>query len=283
MAMSCFVAFALLSSVQAAQLQAGSKSESTALNSDYAKAKWGCFFMTEHGMNHNCNHEYDEQQLFPKWIPANASVLELGSRYGVASCAISKQLQNSGKHVAVEPDHKAIAPNNFNSHAKSCNYHLKNGAVTKEPLDTVENWTPLGETTLAKGEKARFMAVRRETPALSVDGLQKEFGLKFDTLVADCEGCVINFFQENPTFVKQLNQIVMEVDYKKKEEHYDEAFALFKKEGLLEVDSANNGEHKVFVRGGDPNKKPATPKAITEKAKKIKTEIKKSLLQTKKV
>merc|ERR1719236_98191 len=70
------------------------------------QASLGCFFMTELGPKYDCNHEYDEQKLAQKYLPQNASVLELGSRYGVMSCAISQIQKGSGKLVSVEPDPK---------------------------------------------------------------------------------------------------------------------------------------------------------------------------------
>merc|ERR1719420_2161237 len=97
-------------------------------------ASLGCFFMTELGVKYDCNHEYDEQKLAKKYLPANSSVLELGSRYGVMSCAISQILKGSGKLVAVEPDNKVQGANKMNKMAKNCNYKLVHGAVSNTPI-----------------------------------------------------------------------------------------------------------------------------------------------------
>merc|ERR1719440_1304693 len=209
----------------------------------------GCFFMTELGPKHDCNHEYDEQKLAQKYLPQNASVLELGSRYGVMSCAISHIQKGSGKLVAVEPDSKVQNANKMNKMAKNCNYKFVHGAVSNTPIYSSENWVPLGETTVKEGEGSRFLALKTKTPQLYVDKLQKDFGMKFDTIVADCEGCFIDFIEENPKLADQLNTVILEVDYKNKEQKYDKAFEILKNAGLSEAGlSKDIWEHKVFVR-----------------------------------
>ena len=46
--------------------------------------------------------------------------------------------------------------------------------------------------------------------------IQKKYNLQFDTLVADCEGCLCDFVQENRSFVTtQLRNIMFESDLPK--------------------------------------------------------------------
>merc|ERR1719160_1461066 len=51
-----------------------------------------------------CYLEAPEHTLTRKWIPADAIVMEFGSRFGTTTCEIAKKLQNSGRLVTVEPD-----------------------------------------------------------------------------------------------------------------------------------------------------------------------------------
>ena len=46
-----------------------------------------------------CAQEVAEHTLVKRWIPRDATVLEMGARYGTTSCAISQALRNSGKQV----------------------------------------------------------------------------------------------------------------------------------------------------------------------------------------
>merc|ERR1719262_1585523 len=177
--------------------------------------------MTEVGPKYDCSHENEEKILVDKYLPANSSVLELGARYGIASCAISKKQGGSGKLVSVDPDPKVAAANAMNKIGKKCNYKFETGAISVQPLELHENFIPLGETTSEKGGAGRPYALRIPTKQLSVKGLEEKHGLKFDTIVADCESCFIKFVEENPQILPNLNMAIFEVDYKNKEQSYD--------------------------------------------------------------
>ena len=49
-------------------------------------------------------HERNEQELALRFIPRDATVLELGARYGTVSCVINSILNDPTRHVAVDPD-----------------------------------------------------------------------------------------------------------------------------------------------------------------------------------
>jgi hypothetical protein len=48
--------------------------------------------------------ELPEQYLSSTYVEDDATVLELGARYGTVSCAINKKLKDKYKQVSVEPD-----------------------------------------------------------------------------------------------------------------------------------------------------------------------------------
>merc|ERR550514_1223819 len=45
-----------------------------------------------------------EHSMVLRYVKPNASVLEIGTRYGTSTCVLSRILQNSGKQVGVEAD-----------------------------------------------------------------------------------------------------------------------------------------------------------------------------------
>ena len=49
-----------------------------------------------------------------------------------------------------------------------------------------------------------------------MEQVQKEYNLKFNVLVADCEGFLGEFFFQNPSFYDQLRMIIFEADYPEK-------------------------------------------------------------------
>ena len=52
--------------------------------------------------------EKPEQYLAEIYIPKDATVLEMGARYGTVSCVINKRLKDPTKQVSVEPDERVL-------------------------------------------------------------------------------------------------------------------------------------------------------------------------------
>ena len=50
-------------------------------------------------------------------------------------------------------------------------------------------------------------------PTFTMEDINKKYKLKFNVLVADCEGFLEMFFDENPTFYDNLRLIIFEADY----------------------------------------------------------------------
>jgi len=53
-------------------------------------------------------------------------------------------------------------------------------------------------------------------PSYSLETIKKIFNLNFNVLVADCEGFLEVFFDENPDFYDNLRLIIFEADYGEK-------------------------------------------------------------------
>lgn len=72
--------------------------------------------------------------LAKQYIPADAKVLELGGRYGMVTCAIAAQLQNSGNLVTVEPDAMVWNALEQNLATHHCRAGIVHGAITGKPI-----------------------------------------------------------------------------------------------------------------------------------------------------
>ena len=48
---------------------------------------------------------------------------------------------------------------------------------------------------------------------LSLEQVKEEYNLKFNVLVADCEGYLEEIFEQNPEFYDELRMIIFEADY----------------------------------------------------------------------
>ncbi|MEM0354274.1 MAG: hypothetical protein QXW79_01695 [Thermoplasmata archaeon] len=161
-------------------------------------------------------YERDEQMEAYHFVPPDGVVLELGARYGVVSCLINRILNNPKNHLVVEPDKNvipALLRNRYNSNRE---FHIFNGTVSRKPLRFIPNG--ISSYTIIE-DKGNILT-------LTIEQIEKIYGLKFDVLVSDCEGFIIHFAREND--LGQFKMIVLEKDYPM---IYDEEFEnqLFKK------------------------------------------------------
>lgn len=151
-------------------------------------------------------NEYEEQTLVHKYIKPTDVVLELGSRYGTVSCIINKKINNPNNQVSVEPDtrvHECLEKNMINNNYK---FNIIKGFISKIPLELTNlNYCNGYATTSIPSNNSSISTY-------TLEEIESMYNLKFNTLVADCEG----FLEENPQLYQQLNLIIFEKDYDKK-------------------------------------------------------------------
>ena len=154
------------------------------------------------------NIEKTEQDLAKIFILENDIVLELGARYGSVSCIINSKLNNKYNQVVVEPDDRvwnALETNKLNN---NCRFNIVKGFISNKKLDL----TNLDDCNGGYG--ATFIEnYNTKIPSYSLDEIINKYNLSFNVLVADCEGFLEVFFDENPTFYDKLRLIIFEADY----------------------------------------------------------------------
>lgn len=163
-----------------------------------------------------CHLENAEHDLVRKWIPEGATVMELGARYGTTTCEIAKALKNSGKLVSIEPDEVVwgLLESNIKSH--DCHAHVLRGAVADAPTELFGygyGGRSESSTWLSwLGSKLGILHYR-SVPTYTFDDVEKATGLRFDTLLIDCEGCAQDMMEQlKPKLEKQINLILIESD-----------------------------------------------------------------------
>lgn len=146
--------------------------------------------------------EVEEQRLAKQYITPNCVVLELGARYGTVSCAINRNLLNPRNQVSVEPDSQVWDALERNKHYNRCDFLLLKGCISRVPLqlslDSYSTSTRPSETS--------------NVYTCTLEDVETSTGLVFDTLVADCEGFLEQFFDENPKMYSQLKLVMFEKD-----------------------------------------------------------------------
>lgn len=150
-------------------------------------------------------YEVTEQMIGDTYVHKDAVVLELGGRYGLVSAKINARLKDKGAHLVVEPCPHAfkVMCQNLANHGAGCICY--NGTISKDGMFFQSNGT---------ASKTRYEMTEStiRVPHRTLDDIVKQTGLKFDTLVADCEGALGMFFKENDHFIGTLKMVTYEED-----------------------------------------------------------------------
>ena len=164
----------------------------------------GCF-LDERGSLVDLNAaEPNEQRLSRKYIEPDNVVLELGARYGTVSYAINSNLAVKTNHVAVEPDWTVWKCLEQNLIANGCGTHIVKGFISREKIGL--SFSGYG-TSFSRSHDAAFWP-----DCFTLEEIENKHNLTFDTLVADCEGGLEIFLDENPKLYNTLKFIMFEED-----------------------------------------------------------------------
>lgn len=196
--------------------------------------------------------EREEQEQASTYITKDCVVLELGARYGTVSCIINKILSNPHNLVVVEPDPRVWEALESNMKLNSCDFHIVKGFVSKDALDLVQPDGDAYGTTAVKSENPQS-----QIPSYTLEHIQTTHNLKFNTLVADCEGFLEQFFDENPHLYDQLQLVMFEKDYPIKC-NYDRIMYQLQKHGFQRIVP---GFHEVWQK--PPPASPTPPAPLT--------------------
>ena len=155
--------------------------------------------------------EKPEQDLANQYISENDVVLELGARYGSVSCVINSKLNNKNNQVVVEPDNRVWNALEKNKTNNNCKFNIVKGFISNKKLD-------LKNLNVCHGGYGATFVENNNTkiPSYSLDEIKNKYNLNFNVLVADCEGFLELFFDENPDFYDSLRLIIFEADYPEK-------------------------------------------------------------------
>lgn len=203
-----------------------------------------CSFLDETGRPLNCGTETTNIGRIRKWVHAKATVLELGAQYGMTSCEIAKAIQNSGRVVTIEPNPRVWSVLHRNLLSHNCSAHVLQGGLqrggrenrlvdttnrTKPALDWRQNLvrTMLLSTVSQKAPPLEehpdtsFISNSTETqnstgadvrrvPHVKLSTLLEESGLSFDTIVANCEGCLKAVLESFPQVLETMHTVIFD-------------------------------------------------------------------------
>jgi hypothetical protein len=157
--------------------------------------------------NEVTNAEVSERQLANEYILPDDVVFELGARYGSVSCTINRKLNNRKNQVVVEPDSRVWEYLEKNKLRNNCEFFIVKGFLSNSKLDLcdLESYNGYG-TTAFKNEDSVI-------PSYTMEYIKNLTGIQtFNVLVADCEGFLETFLDENPEILNNLRLFLFEAD-----------------------------------------------------------------------
>lgn len=171
--------------------------------------------------------EREEQVCMFRNVRRGDRVLELGGRYGTVSAVLMDMTDDV---VVVEPDAKVLrtleenlASNGFGN-AKV--FHGTVGASRTKMSDGGGDGYAV-QTVPCEGAECHVDHLRYED-------LQERYGVVFDTIVADCEGClpglIAHVLETNPR-LEPIKKIIFETDYEDRVD-YEGMYATLRRLGF---------------------------------------------------
>jgi len=158
------------------------------------------------GKGFRCYIEYPIWEMVQKHVPKDATIMEIGARFGTTTCDAAHRQGNSGRLLAVEPDASVEGDLMANLKSHDCHARVLRGVVSSRPLVLqMENYDSVSNT-------ANSSAGGVVVPNFEWDAVEKASGLKFDALIVDCEGCFGQMVEEYGPKFRQVNVVVLEGD-----------------------------------------------------------------------
>ena len=187
------------------------------------------------------NIERDEQTLARKHIRPDHKVLELGSRYGTVSCMINSLLSDPTQHVAVDPAVEVLPALMRNRESHGAQFHVVTGVISRVPMQVCQ--------TPDFNQYATFTlpTATPNTTSFTLEEIQEKYNIKFNCLVADCEGFLEQFFKENPKILEQLDTVMFEADLWQRCD-YGFVRGVLELSGFKVTDQLAGGFQSVWVR-----------------------------------
>lgn len=178
-------------------------------------------------------YESVEVKQAQDYIQPDDRVLELGARYGGVAVTTNKILKDKDKHYVVEADDRVWDALEFNKHNNNCQFNIIKGTISKKPLK--RNGTSWSTHTI---EAKDGDVVIPNYPIPLVD---------FNVLIADCEGFIETFYDENKEFFKGLRLILLEKD-RVEFCDYDRIFKEFENLGFKQIDAKRLRFHTIWIK-----------------------------------
>jgi FkbM family methyltransferase len=148
--------------------------------------------------------ELPEQKMVVRYLTGQEKVLEIGSNIGRNSLVIASIVKNDN-FLTLESDANIAKQLEENKNLNQFTFHIENCALSKRKL--IQNgWVTKPSDVLEEG-------YHQWVPIKSLEELQFQYNIEFDTLILDCEGAFYYILMDMPEILTKIQLIIMENDY----------------------------------------------------------------------
>jgi FkbM family methyltransferase len=156
-------------------------------------------------INHGSfKEEYPEQLMVARFLKGDEKVLELGANIGRNTLVIASLLNNQKNLVTLECDPNTVVQLTENRDINSMQFNIEGSALSKRPL-IQRGWNTIVSDTVPDGYS--------KVNTIDFDTLEAKYQIKFNTIVADCEGALYYIFMDMPEMLTNIKTVIMENDY----------------------------------------------------------------------
>ena len=155
----------------------------------------------------NPKEELAEQIMAFKHVHPDSCVLELGANIGRNTMLINHILRDKTQHVAVETEQSSVEQLLQNRDANNMKFDVFEGAISDKKLIQT-GWN----TKEWSGDVSDIPEGHWKVKTLPFEEFKKKYNKRFDTIVADCEGCFTQIFKK-PSDLENIKMIIIEHDF----------------------------------------------------------------------
>ncbi|WP_405208866.1 FkbM family methyltransferase [Aquimarina sp. LLG6339-5] len=152
------------------------------------------------------NYETEEAEYLSKYLPPDATVIELGGCLGFVSCLTNKILKDKRKHIVLEANPNLMPWINKNKVDNNCFFTVENAVISKE--QEIQFYI---HDLIVGGSIKRKTGNHVNIPGITFDSLQEKYNLTFDTLIMDIEGGELDLFRSQKLEIEKFKMIFFEV------------------------------------------------------------------------
>lgn len=152
------------------------------------------------------NYEHEEQSLIKRYLAADATVLELGACIGIVSCITNKLLNKPERHVVVEANPHLVETLELNRVRNRCAFEIRQGIISNQS-EAIFHLHDL----IIGGSTYRKTGVAINVPTLTIEMIEAQAQLRFDTLIMDIECGEYEFLQQNTDFLRRVDTVFVEI------------------------------------------------------------------------